>query len=419
MGKFGRKVAMITSIVPIILGWVFFAVAESITILIFARVLQGLAMGLGGSLGPILIGEYTSPKNRGAFLTTISLSISISVFTVHALGSYFSWQTTALVCAFISIVDLVIVVFSPESPVWLANQGRYRESKIVFRWLRGYNEDDELIKMIEDRKHDAQFKEDCNDSLWRKVKRNTVYFKATIKKKEFYKPIFIMLHVYALGQWSGATILVGYTVDVFENVVGHVDFALMLMILDIQRIISNLLAISIIRKLKRRTLLFISGGITLTGFALTALYTFLKSRNLLPIDHPSIGILLIHILMFSVATGSLPLSFIFAGELFPLEYRSLAGGLSIVFYSVCLFLTLKTFSFLITSLAIYGAFCVYFLIVLYCLTVLWFTLPETKDRTLQDIEEEFKGTPSHCNGTNLESILSDKGEIKGHYRLIN
>lgn len=401
---------MITSIVPMVLGWVCIAMAESIDILIFARVLQGLAMGIGGSLGPILIGEYTSPRSRGAFLTTISLSISISVFTVHTLGSYLSWQTTALVCAFISIVDLGIVVFSPESPVWLADQGRYGESKIVFRWLRGYNEDDELFKMIEDRKHVAQFKENFNVSLWRKVKRSIVYFKAAIKKKEFYKPIFIMLHVYALGQWSGATILVSYTVDIFENVVGNIDFALMLMILDIQRIISNVCAVFIIRRLRRRTLLFITGGITLTGFVLTTLYTYLKSKKLLFFDHPSIGVLLIHVLMFSVATGSLPLSFIFAGELFPLQYRSLAGGISVVFYSICLFLALKTFSFLITSLAIYGAFCVYFLLVLYCLTVLWFTLPETKDRTLQDIEEEFRGKPSLCDGGKLVNLLPNKDE---------
>lgn len=419
MGKFGRKVAMITSIVPMVFGWVCIAIAESVAILIFARVLQGLALGLGGSLGPILIGEYTSPRNRGAFSTTISLSISVSIFIVHALGSYLSWQTTALVCGFISILDLGIVVFSPESPVYLADQGRYAESKIVFRWLRGHNEEDELTKMVENRKHVGHFKEDFKDSLWRKIKRSIVYFKATIKKKEFYKPIFIMLHVYALGQWSGATILVGYTVDVFENIVGNIDFALMLMILDIQRIISNVCAVFIIKKIRRRTLLFATGVITLAGFALTALYTYLKSKNLLPFDHPFIGILLIHILMFSVATGSLPLSFIFAGELFPLEYRSLAGGLSVIFYSICLFLALKTFSFLITSLALYGAFCIYFLIVLYCLTVLWFTLPETKDRTLQDIEDEFRGKSSHCNDSKLETLLPTKDGSKRHSRPIN
>lgn len=412
MGKFGRKVAMIISIVPMVLGWVCIAITESIAVLIFARVLQGLAMGLGGPLGPILIAEITSPRNRGAFLTTVSLSISVSIFMVHTLGSYLSWQTTALICGFICIVNLGIVLYSPESPVWLADQGRYEESKIVFRWLRGNNEDDELTKMIENRKLIRESKDDFNEHLWRKVKRSIVYFKTTMKKKEFYKPIFIMLHVYALGQWSGATILVGYTVDVIENIVGDMDIALILISLDIQRIISNVCTVFIIKRLRRRTLLFLAGGITLTGFALTSLYTYLKSRNFLLFDHPSIGILLIHSLMFSVAVGSLPLAFILAGELFPLEYRSLAGGLSNIFYSISLFLALKTFYFLITTLALYGAFCVYFLIVLYCLTVLYFTLPETKDRTLQDIEEEFREKSANCNDTKFPTLLPTKDEIK-------
>lgn len=354
-------------------------------------------MGMSASLGPVLIGEYTSPKNRGAFLTTISLTIATGVLTVHTMGSYLTWQVTALVCAFISFVDLIIVIYSPESPSFLADHGRYEESKRIFRWLRGDEEEEELQKMIEtaivvkESKFDANIKE----SFSQKLKRNSAYFAVTIKKKEFYKPIFIMMHIYTLGQWSGANILAAYTVDIFTNVIGKdINVALLIITLDAQRIFSNTMAVFVIKKINRRTMLFTTVGINILAFLSIASYTYAKDHNILPFHpYPIIGVLLIHLHMFTIATGTVPLPFIIAGELFPLEYRSLAGGISVLFLSANLFITVKTVPFFFKSIGIYGTYAIYAVVVGYCLLIAFFFLPETKDRTLQDIENEFRGRP--------------------------
>lgn len=163
--------------------------------------------------------------------------------------------------------------------------------------------------------------------------------------------------------------------------------------LDIQRIISNSIAVFVIRKVKRRTMLLLTVGINLCAFLSLAGYTYCKGRNLLPFDHPAIGITLIHIHMFSIATGTVPLPFIIAGEVFPLEYRSLAGGISVLFLSLNLFITVKTVPILFKTIGIYGAYVLYASVVGYCLVVSLLFLPETKDRTLQEIEDEFRGRP--------------------------
>lgn len=396
MAKYGRRTANLASILPMIVGWFCILTATSITALLVARFLQGLAMGMSASLGPVLIGEYTSPNNRGAFLTSISLSIATGVLFVHTLGSYFTWQLTALVIAFVAFIDLIIVMFSPESPSWLADQGRYDECRKVFRWLRGDAEDDELEKMIEASKivREAKTVANVTETFSKKAKSNLAYMRSTIRKKEFYKPIFIMIHIYTLGQWAGANILAAYTIDIFTHVIGsEANISLMIITLDIQRIISNTLAVFVIKKIKRRTMLFVTVGINLFAFLATAAYSYCRGHNLLPFDHPAIGIALIHIHMFSIATGTVPLPFIIAGELFPLEYRSLAGGLSVLFLSSNLFITVKTVPFLFNTVGIHGAYILYAVVVGYCLIVAWWFLPETKDRTLQEIEEEFRGRP--------------------------
>lgn len=397
MANYGRRTANIVSLVPVIAGWFCIITAKSVTALLIARFLQGISMGMSSSLGPVLIGEYTSPTNRGAFLTTISLTIATGVLTVHTMGSYLPWQVTALVCACIAFVDLLIVMYSPESPSWLADQGRYEDSRKVFKWLRSENESDELERMIEaaivvrESKADAKV---ANEGFTARVKRNIAYVNVTMRKKEFYKPIFIMMHIYTLGQWAGANILAAYTIDIFTHVIGtEINIALLVITLDTQRIISNALAVYVIKKVNRRTMLFSTVGLNLFSFLATAAYTYAKSKSMLPFDHPIIGVFLIHMHMFTIATGTVPLPFIIAGELFPLEFRSLAGGISVLFLSSNLFITVKTVPFFFRSIGIYGAYLIYACVVGYCLVIAWFFLPETKDRTLQDIEDEFRGRP--------------------------
>lgn len=396
MANYGRRTANIISILVMIVGWFCIITAYSITSLLVARFLQGLAMGMSASLGPVMIGEYTSPKNRGAFLTTVSLAIAIGVLIVHTMGSYFTWQTTALVIAFIVFGDLVVVLFSPESPSWLADQGRYDDCKKAFRWLRGDEEEEELQRMIENSIIVRESKEVANigDTFGKRLRRNVAYFGLTIKKKEFYKPIFIMMHIYTLGQWAGANVLAAYTVDIFHNVIGpDVDVALLIITLDTQRIISNGCAVYVIKKVRRRTMLFVTGGINLFAYLATAAYSYGKVHGMIPSDSPWIGVLLIHIHMFTIATGMVPLPFIIAGELFPLEYRSLAGGISVLFLSTNMFMNVKTVPLLLRTIGLHGAYVLYACVVCYCLVMAGFFLPETKDRTLQEIEDEFRGRP--------------------------
>lgn len=407
MSRYGRRFANLLSMFPLIIGWVCIVFAGSIPILMLARFLHGICMGMCTSLGSLLIGEYTSPRNRGAFLMTISVSIAISCLLVHTMGSYFTWQTTALVCAAIAVVNFFIVLCSPESPSWLADQGRYEESKRVFRWLRGDGEETELKLMIEASIIVKESKQDANisETMAKKFKRNVVYFNTTIRKPEFYKPIIIMMHIYTIAQWSGVNVMVAYAADLFHHVVGpDANIPLLVITLDAHRIVANIFAIYIIKNVKRRTMWFTTVGINIFAYLATAAYTYAKEMAYLPFDHPAFGILLTHILMFAVATGTLSLCFIIAGEIFPLEFKNLAGGISVLFYSGNLFLCVKTVPYLFRTWGIYGAYLVYATIISYCLLITWILLPETKDRTLQDIEDEFRGRP--LSPQELKSVQS-------------
>ncbi|CAG9796048.1 unnamed protein product [Diatraea saccharalis] len=393
MAKFGRKRANLSSIIVLGLAWCCLVFASNVAMLLAARSLHGIGMGMISTLGPVLVGEYTTPANRGVFLMFLSVSIAVGVLTVHAMGSYLNWKTVSIICICIGIIDSIIVLSSPESPSWLASQGRYDECKRTFRWLRGDTEEEELDKLINSNVLARQKDEDCSnkDTFVMKLKKDIVYITDTIKRREFYMPIVIMFHVYGLSQWSAVNIFCSYGVDLIHMVIGKdVDVPLILISLDFQRSVSTAVGLIIVKKVKRKTLMNLSVGLNLLAMTVTAGYVFLRNRDFLPYDSSYIGVALMHIHMFSIATGAMPLGFILAGELFPLQFKSLAGGISAVCLSLTVFVSIKTVPFFLNNLQLYGTFMLYVGLEIICLMMANVLLPETKDRTLQDIENEFK-----------------------------
>ncbi|XP_026731013.1 facilitated trehalose transporter Tret1-like [Trichoplusia ni] len=391
MERYGRKMAHYAATIPNLIGWFIVPMSTNFGVLFAARILQGLSIGMLSPLRSVLIGEYASPKNRGAFLTTVSLSQSFGIFFVHLIGSFLSWQQTALVCVFFPFVSLVMTIYSPESPSWLVTKGRHEDCRKVFHWLRGDDEDEELEEMIHGR---ILFeKARISESYGRKTNKIQDMI-STIRKKEFYKPIILMMHAHVLVNFAGGTTMSAYSTLIIGMVMGpEVNAQFWMIFLGAQRFISNALAVFAINKFKRRTMMFATGGLSIfIQFALAA-YVYFKQQGTLPYDALWIPVLLINLKFFAVATGMLPLPNVIGGEVFPLEYRSIGGTISLASFSATFFIVLKTFTGLVDSVGMHGTYMVYGGIISYCMVVIWILLPETKDRTLQQIEDEFRGRP--------------------------
>ncbi|CAK1595651.1 unnamed protein product [Parnassius mnemosyne] len=386
MEHIGRKAAHFAVTLPIIAGWLATIFANSFEALFIGRILQGLSYGMILPLGSVLVGEYTSPKNRGAFLMTVSLAQAFGIFFVHLVGSLLSWQKTGMICISFSITSLLMVLYSPESPSWLAAKGKYDESKKVFRWLRGDEEEDELEEMIQ-----AQMLTKKSGTEKKKITLRGII--EVVKKREFTIPIILMFHANAMMQFAGGTTMAAYSTIIVGLIMGPEASAhLWMVILDAQRLISNTIAVYVINKIKRRTMMFLTGGLCVFSHIAIAGYVYAKIHGVLPYDSLWIPALLINLQFFSVATGMVPLPNVIAGEVFPLEYRALGGSISVVSAAAFIFVTLKTFPGLISCINLHGTYLVYAAVLTYNLIVIWYLLPETKDRTLQQIEEKFKRT---------------------------
>ncbi|OWR55626.1 sugar transporter protein 3 [Danaus plexippus plexippus] len=357
MTRYGRQKAHLICTVPALLGWVVFVLGNSVPLFLFARILHGLALGLRTPLAAILVAEYTEPRYRGAFLGTFAISLGLGILLAHLWGSYMSWKMTAVVCSVFPIIAMAIISLSPESPSW---------KKIKLNTLFG--------------------------SVFDSIKAAMRVF----KKKEFYKPLVIAICMLIVFEFGGAHMVPAYGNLILQSVLDKddpKDVAWQFTVMDFLRTICALLAIFLLKNVKRRTILFTSGVFTVLSLTLISVFIYLRKYEILTHSWllDTVPMILMIFYTVSFCLGLVPLNWVICGEVFPLTYRSLGSTLSTSFLTPAFVVSMKTAPHFYSSIGVEGAFLVYSGTLTVCLLIMYAILPETKDRTLQDIEDSFKG----------------------------
>ncbi|XP_028044118.1 facilitated trehalose transporter Tret1-like isoform X2 [Bombyx mandarina] len=388
----GRKPAIIMSSVFTICGWISFSLASTFPVLLIGKIVQGISVGIGTTMGCILVAEYSSPKYRGSFIAAMPPAMLIGGLIAHSFGLFYGWHDLSTILIFFSLPGLIVAVLSPESPSYLVVKGRYDECRKVFRWLREKSEDDEVEAMIKTHMILKQSKKNQELNFFKLIKIKFIYVVTAVKKRECRIPIIIMMHLSAINQFCGSIVQEMYALDIHNALYGTDTYMFKVITsLDLQRIIATVSAIYITSKLKRRSMLLIFVALTVIANVCIAGYIYARHHDLVWLDHMAIGIFLHHFHTFVIGTGCLPLAFIIGGEIYPLADKGFCVTICNVLSAAYMFVNIKSAPYLFTLIGVDGAYCLNALILVYSLIVIMVMLPETKNRTLQEIEDEFRG----------------------------
>ncbi|CAG9796031.1 unnamed protein product [Diatraea saccharalis] len=385
--KLGRRTTNQLSCLPTLGGWALLAAARGPATLLTSRALQGFGMGLQAASAPVSIAEYSAPKHRGAFLATIAFSFATGMLVAHLFGTLLYWRQAGIACGAFYALSLILISLTPETPPYLASKGLYAECRKSFRWFRGYDyaSEKELEVLLNSQKKQEIVKE---MSKW-------VLYKSILRKPEFYKPTLIMMFMFILFQISGMTVVPSYTVPMMNEVTAaSIDSYTSMLMVDVVRFITAVLACIVVNKLNRRTVLFLGIIITVISLFLTALLLYLRDFGYLPHDYKWTPVIPTLTYIFGKTLGILPIPWAIAGEIFPLAYRSLGSGISGMFLSIMFFVVVKTAPNSFASIGVSGTFCLYGAFTGICGVFLYYLLPETKGKTLYEIECYFKGVSS-------------------------
>ncbi|XP_045488076.1 facilitated trehalose transporter Tret1-like [Pieris rapae] len=410
MDVIGRKKAHAIVLIPGILGWVLISLAQNVYTIVIGRLLGGFAASATVCLGAVVIGEYSSPTNRGTFLNLKTAAVCFGNMVIHMFGNFYHWRTIALIATIPHLLSFAIIMTWPESPSWLASKNQYEESSKSFEWLRGTDdaallEFEELIR--------AQKERVAEKSVKTSLKMELRNFFQKFTRRDFVKPLVIIIFSSALLETCGRHIFPAYALQIITEVTGSKSNSFYYTLaIDIIITSSALFSSVLVKLMKRRTLLLGTGAAAYVVLMTVCSYLFVADRGWI-ISRTWIPISLFVLYFILANLGCTPIPLALLGEVFPLPHRA-AGSLAAGFImSLILLFPLQVTPYLLTSIKVYGTFFFFGTLMGLALLVLYFILPETKDRTLQEIEDYFNNGrfKEKTDDAAHTKMLSNKAEI--------
>lgn len=340
--------------------------------------MQGMNHASNMTLSIIIVSEYTAPKYRGIFLAIKSATIFWGIWVANAIGTFFYWKYISLLGIFLSIYSLT-VLFWPESPQWLASQGKFKECKTSHRWLRGINTEAEKELNLLIQSQIQHFKN----------RKDNVSIIKIVKKKAFYKPLLLSVVMMAQYHLSGKVVCMIYSIDIIKKITDSESTAYMgMLILDGVTVTGMYVGCYLAKIYKRRTLLFSTCSVAITSLFLISLYLYLIDKGFI-VESKIVTISLLTFFSVSISCGPMILSTSIYGELIPLRFKSFCTMISALVFVSLTSTLLKIFPYICRTFTMSGAFFFYAISSLTCVVILYKYLPETKDMTLQEIENLF------------------------------
>lgn len=422
----GRRRAMQLVNVPFFIAWLIFHYSTTTSHLYGALFLTGLAGGLLEAPVLTYVAEITQPHLRGALTATSSLSIIFGVFTQFLLGSLLYWRTVALVNITFTILAVIALCFVPESPHWLVSRKRHDDARKSLQWLRGWTNPYSVEAELKDIQ--ALYKKKKADGV--EVEETFADKVANYTSRSFLVPFALVCYSFFVGHFSGMTTLQTYAVSIFHMLEAPIDKYYATLILGILQILGTGLCVVLVHYTGKRPLtLFSTAGAAVCCLLVAGYDRYMKSYGLpVPIEAANvttaieedldtmnnpyswIPMTLMMLLALLTHTGIRLLPWILIGEVFSARTRAGSAGLASAVGYVFGFITNKMYISMVDTLSIWGTYGFYGIVCFTGCIVLYFVLPETEGKKLNDIENHFAGRKKLTNEV-YRSKKKSKAEI--------
>ncbi|RZC56101.1 hypothetical protein C5167_014961 [Papaver somniferum] len=366
----GRKGAMRMSSIFCVVGWLAVYFAKGSVSLDIGRLCTGYGMGVLSYVVPIFIAEIAPKHLRGGLATLNQLMIVTGVSFTFIIGTLVSWRTLALIGVLPCCVLLVGLLVIPESPRWLAKVGQQKEFELSLRKLRGKDAD------ISQETADIQ---DYLQTLEHLPKAQIL----DLFQRRYLVSLIVGVGLMVFQQFGGINGICFYVSHIFEaagfpSALGTVIYAC------IQVPITGLGAL-LMDKAGRRPLLFVSASGLLGGCLLLATSFYMQAHEIFLEAVPTLALtgILTYVGSFSMGMGAVP--WVIMSEVFPLNIKGTAGSLVTLVNWFGSWVVSFTFNFLM-SWSSYGTFLLYAAVNLSAILFIAKMVPETKGRTLEEIQ---------------------------------
>ncbi|XP_066251796.1 facilitated trehalose transporter Tret1-like [Euwallacea similis] len=397
--RFGRRWAIGVVNATTLIGWSILATAYYVTdhqykILLLGRFMTGLAAGLCGTPAAIYMAEVASSELRSVFTTWVSLFYAIGIFFVYVLGLILqsNWGTICLIAATFPIFGMTfLLLFIPESPPWLVTKRRFDEAQKNLCRLYGTKTcNDEVNAELQGLIKHSKPKDRLQKST---LPRQIVKKVKMLMKRNFLKPYLLVLTFFFFQQFTGIFVIMFYAIDIVKAAKIELDSYITIVIIALVRVVGMVLLSFISKHIGRRPLSLTSGvGITLSMIGLGSYIVAIQNGSITAEKQSSLSFIpvLLLIFYFVISTiGFYPLPFALCSEVYPRNIRGTAAGISTATNFLFNFVIVKLYPTMEAGLSAYGVFYFYGAMGLLGTIFVFFCLPETRGKSLEEIQEFF------------------------------
>lgn len=406
----GRKKIIIILAAIFAVGAMGTSMAPDVNWMIFFRLVLGVAVGGAAATVPVYIAEIAPANKRGQLVTLQELMIVSGQMLAYisnagfnaAWGGHETWRWMLAIATIPAVALWIGMMFMPDSPRWYAMKGRLAEARQVLERTRAKSDVEWELTEIEE-----TLTEDEN-----KGKPSL----RELRKPWLLKLFFIGVGIAVIQQLSGVNTIMYYAPTMLKAVGMSTDAALFATISNgAISVIMTFVGIWLLGKLGRRTMVKIG------QFGCTACLLFIGCVSYFMPEtiggQPDVMrgyLVLLGMLMFlSFQQGALsPVTWLLLSEIFPTRLRGIFMGGAVFAMWIANFLISLAFPILLSTVGLAGAFFIFALIGLFGAVFVVKCIPETRNRSLEQIEHYLHDWLS--NDAETRPMPAPKREIKSH-----
>lgn len=409
--RWGRKLTLLGGVIPFTIGWALIATATDVAQLYAARLICGFGLSIPFTVIPMYVGEIAETSIRGTLGSFLQLFITFGLLWSYAIGPYVSYTALWIACGVLPFLFVAGFITMPESPYWLLAQNRKEDALNSLARFRGKSTDgvqaecDEMQVAVE---------EACRS----KASWMDLYSVKTNFKALQYTCILV-----AGQQLSGINAVLLYSQSIFAEASepgSGLTTSQSTIVIGVVQMLASCVTPLVVDRFGRRILLVLSGiG---DAASLTALGYFFYVQEQAKTNPDSAELLgelkswlpvvslIIFISTYCIGWGPLPWGIL--GELFASDVKSKASSITVCVCWGIGFLITKFYSDISSAFGNHTAFWIF--AACSALSVLFtiFILPETKGKSLEQIQAELGGDTCTQNSSVTTMVSSESAELE-------
>ena len=385
---FGRKKLLIVSAIMFLVSAIGSGYAPTFTQFVLYRLLGGIGMGIASTLSPIYIAEVSPPKIRGLFVSLNQMTIVIGILLAQLVNYLIlishpvpdgvagealldtwvgqtGWRLMFAAEGIPALLFCLFMLLVPNSPRWLCRAGKTEKARKIMARIGG-----------------DQYADDSLCEIAKTINAVSIHHElAELLKPKMTKILLIGVVLAIFQQWCGINVVFSYAYDIFKAAGYGVDGVLFnLVVIGFTNVVFTIVAMVTVDKWGRK-------GLILWGsVGLAVSYIVVSTCFYLNIQGVVVLIAILSaIACFSATLG--PVMWVLISEIFPNSIRGLATSIAVFSLWTANFILQSTFPVIKDKFSIAATFMLYAGICVLGVIFIKVFIPETKGKSLEDIEE--------------------------------